>query len=186
MDFKKESIRKSLHLPGLFFLFLGKHHPLLSMGLLATLILLYLMSLGIRNRGGRGIPLVSDLTERLQRDEGNDWGPPLLALGILLAITFFDFQAAACAVFQICVADGAASLAGQRWGTRKLFYSPRKSYWGSFAFFTAAFFCQLFLVPLKVNLLLAAAGTLIESLSPDPWDNLLVPAGVALFAKYLL
>jgi dolichol kinase len=186
MDFKKELARKSLHLPGLFFLFLGKYYPLLSIGLLTSLILLYFVSLGIRSHGGRGIPFISDLTKRLQRNGGVDWGPPLLAVGILIVIAFFDFRAAACAVFQICVADGAASLAGKRWGTRKLFYSTQKSYWGTFAFFAAAVLCQLLFVPMKVSLALAAAGTLIESLSPTPWDNLLVPTGVALLAGYLL
>src|SRR5262249_26482817 len=100
MDFKKELARKSLHLPGLFFLFLGKYRPLFSVVLLAALIFLYLISLWIRSRGGRGIPLVSNLTERLQRNGGKDgkaglpptlpqtrgvcgvdWGPPLLATG---------------------------------------------------------------------------------------------------------
>src|SRR5262249_43554872 len=66
MDFKKELARKSLHLPGLFFLLLGRYAPLLSVALLAALILLYLASLWIRKRGGRGILLISDLTERLQ------------------------------------------------------------------------------------------------------------------------
>jgi hypothetical protein len=96
-------------------------------------------------------------------------------LGILLSLLFFDLRSAALGILQVCVADGAASVVGKKWGVEKIIYSPKKSYRGCFAFFVLAFLLQLPLVSWKVSLTLALIGTLLESLPFGAWDNLLIP-----------
>src|SRR5262245_30747075 len=182
----EEILRKSLHLPGLFFLFLAYYSRALSICLLAFLIALYFLSWSLQRWKGVGIPLISHLTERLKREVAIDLGPPLLALGILFALLFFDLRSAACGILQVCVADGAASVVGKKWGAEKIFYSPKKSYWGTLAFFVLAFLIQLPLIPWKSSLILSLAGTFLESLPFGAFDNLLIPVGVGLLAFRLL
>ncbi len=186
MNFKKEIIRKSLHLPGILFLFLGQKNLLLSLGLLSLLILLYYFSIFLKKRAGIGIPLVEQLTQELKRNEEIDLGPPCLGSGIIFAIAFFDFPIAACAVFQICIADSLAAIVGKGWGRKKIFYSSDKSYLGSLCFFIAAFLAQLPFVSAETSLILAIVGTLLESLPFGAIDNFLVPFGVTLFAQIFL
>ena len=94
---------------------------------------------------------------------------------------FFDLPSAACGILQVCVADGAASVVGKM-GNRKIFYSPKKSYWGAVAFFALAFLIQLPLISWKTSLILALAGTFLESLPFGAFDNLLIPVGVGFLA----
>ncbi len=187
MPFKKELFRKLLHLPGLFFLFLSKEHFLLSVFLLTLLIFLYFASWFLEHsKKAHGIFAVSHLTRFFKRSTSFDWGPPALALGILLSLLLFDYHVAALGILQVCIADGVASLAGKKWGRTKIFYSKNKSYLGSFCFFVAAFFIQLPFIPLPFSLLLALWGTFLESLPNKGFDNLMVPVGVGLVAQFLI
>ena len=178
----EEILRKTLHLPGLAFLALAYYSKTASISLLASLILLYFVSWSLMRWKGVGIPLISHLTERLKREGAIDLGPPLLALGILLTLLFFDLRSAACGILQVCVADGAAAVVGKKWGVEKIFYSPKKSYWGALAFFVFAFLIQLPMISWKHSVLLALVGTFLESLPFGAFDNLLIPVGVGLIA----
>ncbi|MFO1519324.1 MAG: SEC59/DGK1/VTE5 family protein [bacterium] len=179
MPSKKEIARKLFHLPGLLFLFAAQYHRWLSVSALLALTFFYGLSCFLENRNGKGLPGIAALTHRLKREGKWDFGPPLLAVGIALSLILFPYRAAACGILLVCIADGAASVAGKYWGRRKLFYSPQKSYWGSFAFLSAAFFVLIVFLPWKTALPLAFAGTLLESLPFGAWDNLIIPLGVA-------
>ena len=181
MNFKRETIRKLFHLSGIFFLFLAKDFKSLSLLLLVSLIFIYLFSIFLEKTTHHGFPGVAQLTHFLKRGEKVDLAPPFLALGIIVCLLFFKFEIATCAILQICVGDIAASLIGQQWGKKKIFYSSEKTYLGSFCFFIAAFLVQLPFVSLFDSILLAFVGTLLESLPLKSFENLIVPLGVALF-----
>lgn len=192
--YKKELARKSLHLPGLFFLYLGKDHRTVSISLLGILIVLYLLSFLIEKQKGQGLPFIATLTHLLKRNGGKarsldlglknlDLGPPCLALGILISLLFLPFYSAACVVWQICLADAVASLAGKGWGKTKIFYSPKKTYLGSLCFFLTAFLIQLPYVPPQTSLLLSLLGTALESLPFGDFDNLLIPFSLIVFYR---
>ncbi len=185
MDFKKEILRKSLHLPGLFFLFFSRENYLLSIFLLTFLIGIYFMAVLLEREGRAGLPMISFLIKRLKRDRGLDLGPPFLALGLIVTLLFFNFPAAACGFLQVCVSDGAAAVAGKYWGGAKIFYSPEKTYVGTIVFFLTAFAIQLFFLPFWPALLIALFGSLLESLPFGAFDNFLIPLGSALFYHYL-
>lgn len=185
MTFKREFIRKSFHLFGLVFLFFARDYKALSLFILFSLILIYFASLLLERAMGHGLPGISHLTHFLKRGEVIDFAPPFLATGILLTLFFFKFEIATCAILQICVGDVFACLVGKKWGKRKIFYSSHKTYLGSFVFFVTVFLIQLPFVPPTTSLLLAAVGTIIESLPLKAADNLTVPLGVALFFQWI-
>jgi len=183
--FKKELLRKLLHLPGLLFLYIASYSPQASAALLGFLIVLYLLSWLLARKKGRGLPFFDFFTRSFERNGSLDWGPVFLALGLGLSLLFFDLRFATFGFLQICLADGAAALAGSSLGKASIFYSPQKTYVGSLAFFITAFLAQLPFCSLGASLLLAAVGTLLESLPLRTWDNLIVPLGVTFFAQVL-
>lgn len=185
MNFKKEVLRKSLHVPGVLFLLSSYYYYWSTLLLLLLLIVLYFISLYLHETKGIGLPLMDELTQFLKREKKIDLGPPLLGLGIFLVLLFFKSNIAACAVLQVCVADTSACLVGKYFGKKKVFYSPKKTYVGSFVFFLTAFLVQLpFIDPLQ-SLALAIFGMLLESLPFGAWDNFLIPLAVAFLAHAL-
>jgi len=183
MNFKREVLRKSLHVPGVLFLLLSHYHYWTSLFLLLFLISAYFLSTYLHEKKGAGLPLMGDLTQFLKRGEKVDLGPPLLGLGIFIVLLLFKMNIAACAVLQVCLADASACLSGKYFGKKKVFYSPNKTYLGCGVFFLTSFLIQLpFVSPLH-SLLLAFFGMLLESLPFGAWDNLLIPLGVALLAQ---
>lgn len=186
MNFKKEVLRKSLHVPGVLFLLLALHFYWSSVLILSFLVVLYFISFYLREMKGKGLPLIDDITQFLKREEKIDLGPPLLGMGIIFSLLFFKFSIATCAILQVCIADTAACLCGKYFGKTKVFYSRKKTYLGCSVFWVTAFIVQLpFISPLEA-LVLATIGMLLESLPFGSWDNFLIPFGVALFASIFL
>src|SRR4030095_3635093 len=168
----------------LLFLLGAREYPRLCIALLFLLVAAYLISWGLAKRGGRGLPVFGFFTRAFERDGFLDLGPVFLALGIALCLLYFDPTVAAFGILQICVSDGAASLAGMALGKRRIAYSPKKTYAGSLAFFLSAFFAQLPFASPALSVVSAGVGTLLESLPLGAWDNLIVPVGVSLFAFF--
>ncbi len=185
MNFKKEIIRKSLHVPGVLFLILAHYSYWSSILVLSFLVVAYFISVYLQELQGSGLPVIGDITLLLKREEKLDLGPPLLGVGIILSLLFFKETIATCAILQVCVADAAACLSGKFFGKKKVFYSKKKSYVGCIIFFLSAFLIQLPWVPFTTSLLLAFVGMLLESLPFGSWDNLLIPLGISLFAHHL-
>lgn len=185
MNFKKEVLRKSLHLPGVLFILSATYFYWSSLLILSFLVLTYFLSYHLQKTRGKGLPVFGKLTQFLKRDEELDLGPPLLGIGILFSLLFFKSQIATCAILQVCVADTAACLSGKYFGKRNVFYSPQKTYLGCFIFFLTAFFIQLPWISPLHSFILAVFGMFLESLPFGAWDNFLIPVGISLLALML-
>jgi len=185
MNFKKEVLRKSLHLPGVLFIVSAHYHYWASLLILAFLVVTYFISYYLQKTRGKGLPVFGTFTQFLKRDEELDLGPPLLGLGILFSLLFFKSSIATCAILQVCVADTTACLSGKYFGKTKVFYSPKKSYLGCSIFFFTAFLLQLPFIGLFPAFILAFIGMFLESLPFGAWDNFLIPVGVSFAAVFL-
>lgn len=158
-----------------------------SAALLIFCLSIYL-AVEIMDRLGRRFPLLTALTERCKRS----FESGRLSRGAILLVTagiatpyLFGTQAAAIGLSQVFVADVTSTLAGIRWGQRKLPYSAKKSWVGSTVFFATAFVMSLFFVPWPQALALALIGAIVESLPIPEGDNLAVPLAVGLAARIL-
>lgn len=187
VPFKKEIFRKLIHSSGVLFLLPGEVYKTFSMILLGFFILIYFLSQYLEKKSGKGILILAALTHLLERKKDQiDPAPPLLALGILFSLAFFPFQVATCGILQICIGDSIACLMGKKFGKSRIFYSPEKTWLGSFFFFLATFLIQLpFISPIH-SLIIAFIGTFLESLPMKALDNFVVPIGVAIFYQRFL
>ena len=179
----RELRRKAVHAFGIVLL------PLSWVSPNAVVLCLFLLVVGYwvletRARLGHPTPGLTALIQscKLQhRLESLDPGPIYLAAVVGLAFLFLPLPAAQIGLIHIPLADAAASLAPHylpaRW---KLPHSARKSWTGSLTFFLVAWAGTLFFLSWPQALLIAALGTLLESLPPRDIDNLTVPLGVAL------
>lgn len=137
---------------------------------------------------GRRIPLLTTLTENSKRDNeqgGLSKGALFLVTSSMVLPYLLGPHAAAVGLAQIYTADVTSTWAGIAWGKRKLPYAPNKSWIGSLAYLVTAFAAALPFASPPYALLLAFAGTLIESLPIKEMDNLTVPFSVGLMAKFL-
>jgi dolichol kinase len=108
------------------------------------------------------------------------YGELLFPLGVaILAALHPEAWEFAYALLVLALADGAAALAGMRFGRRKLPVGG-KSIVGSLTFFAVAFGVGLFFAPLGPCVLVAFAATIAESLLTRGFDNVVLPvlAGV--------
>ena len=185
MNFKKEVLRKSLHLPGVLFILTAHYHYWASLLILSFLVVTYFISYYLQTSRGKGLPVFGTLTQFLKRDEELDLGPPLLGLGILFSLLFFKSSIATCAILQVCMADTMACLSGKYFDKAKVFYSPKKSYLGCGVFFITSFLIQIPFVGIIPSLILAFVGMLLESLPFGSWDNLIIPVGVSFLAYFM-
>lgn len=119
----------------------------------------------------------------------------LYLAALILITTFFPQRAVEAALLILAIADPVASIAGRRWGARKLFRD--KSFAGSGAFFLAAAMSTATLLLLTegsfdagriaaVAAALAAAGTITELLSSRIDDNFSIPVVCAGVGALLL
>lgn len=185
MNFKKEVLRKALHLPGVIFILTAYYHYWATLLVLSFLVVTYFISYYLQKSKGKGLPVFGSLTQFLKRDEELDLGPPLLGAGILFSLLFFKFSIAACAILQVCVADTTACLSGKYFNKAKVFYSPHKTYLGCAVFFITAVLIQLPFISFPQALILGLAGMLLESLPFAAWDNFLIPVGVCFLAQFI-
>lgn len=187
---RHELTRKAFHLSGVLLIPLSNIDPFLVPGLLLLLCIFYYVE-EILAQQGRDLGSLTVLIRRAKRQDRKDsidWGPFLLATGVGIPFLFFPPVAAKIALLHVCVADAAASLGGIAAPTRmnqRLPHSTRKSWVGSSAFFLVAFFCTVIYLSPGRSLIVAAVGTLLESLPFRDIDNLTVPIGVATFIGLL-
>ncbi len=172
--FKRELLRKSLHLPGLLFLYLSINYKTEVIVILSLLIAFDFFHELLYLKNHQGLSFFEPFTKLFRRGTRPDWGPTLLALGILIPISFFDFESAASGIVLICISDGVAAVLGKKLGKKKIFYSPQKTYIGSLGFFISSLILLLLIHPWPIALFLTAVATFIESLPLHQFDNLLV------------
>ena len=109
---------------------------------------------------------------------------------VLLTIIYWkDSPVGIIALMLMCGGDGLADIFGRKWGSKRIFYNRNKSYAGSLGMFLGGLILsilviwiytiagifsltiQYFLIPVTI---IAAAGTLVESLPLKDIDNITV------------
>jgi dolichol kinase len=156
-------------------------------GLLVAFLAFYL-SVELLERRGMRVPFLWRLTEQSKRpfEHGRlSKGALFLVLCGLVTPYLFGAQAAAVGLAQAFAGDVTSSLAGMKWGVRKLPWSPGKSWVGTSAFFFTALAVSLFFFPFPQAAALAAVGALAESIPWKEADNLTVPLAVGLAARLM-
>ena len=176
MNWKTEILRKLTHVSGLLFLPLLYWNPFAFASVMAAALSVYLLTEWSAAKGMR-IPLLSSFVAGCKRpSEGKiSRGAVLLAVSGIVLPFLFSAPAAILGLGQAYLADTLATLAGKRWGRRRLPWSPAKSWMGSAVFVVAATVLGLFFLPAPAAVLIALVGAGIESLPLKEMDNLTVP-----------
>lgn len=185
---KKELLRKSVHLLGVFTLPIFLWNRALFIPLLITLLIGYL---ALESFAARRIhvPFFSTLLEYCKRPHEQQSlakGPILMVIGAVSSATIFPPYATLLALLHLFIADTLACLAGMLWGKHRLPYSPQKSWVGTITFCVVGTLLSLPLVSPPVALLLGIIGATIESLPLVDYDNLLIPLGIGFAVSQLL
>ena len=126
--------------------------------------------------------LFAFLIRKTEVDKFN--GSTFLCLAFFVVVLLFPRTVAITAMFFLSLGDAAAELGGKNFGRLRIF---ERSLEGSIAFFTVAFGVAFALFgDLKIAVLGAIAGALVELFSFDVDDNLTVPIGSALALTLVL
>lgn len=178
----KEAFRKSIHLCSAFVPLVLHFNKALTIWLLGAAIVLYTVFEILRLKG-ISIPFVSAITEAAarKRDENKFvLGPVTLAVGILLAVIFFDEPAVTVGILALAFGDGLASLSGKLFGGVYIPFTGGKTVLGSLTCFTAILISTFFVLgSIEAALVIASAGMLIEVLPLKDLDNVLIPVALA-------
>jgi len=162
-----------------------------TLALLSLGILIFTLSEYYR-LSGRNIPLISTITKQAmrERDQGHFvFGPVTLALGAMLALSFYPEPAASAGIYALAFGDGFASLIGRLFGKIKIPFLQGKSLEGSLACFIAVFIALSTLIsgitPLQA-LVLALGASVLEALPTKDLDNLIIPMGTGFLTVIVL
>jgi dolichol kinase len=187
-EFKTEAVRKAIHFlialsPGMAVVNHG-----FTVGLLVAGVVFYTCVECFRLSGVR-IPLISEITKLASRsrDDGKFvLGPVTLGIGALAALLFYPAPASAIAIYALAFGDGFASLAGRLYGNIRPAFMMGKSIEGSAACFISIL-TSAFLVSQSVQtaLVAAIAGTVIEALPLEDYDNIALPVSVGLVVQFM-
>jgi len=134
----------------------------------------------------RGKPFFTHaIIDKMQRDEEKTTyakAPLFLAIGVLVAISFFDWKASLIGIYYAGFCDTIAALAGKKWGKTTLPLFSRKTIFGSLAFFVAALPVSFYFFSPSKAIILAVGGAFLESLPFKDWDNLILPIVITFIA----
>lgn len=179
--------RKSIHILSLLVPVAAYYATLPTQLVLLFFALFYGLS---EWRKAHGFPFFAHrFIEAMHRDEEKGaWAPaPLfLAVGCLVAITFFRWEAFFIGIYQAGFCDTVAAICGKRWGKTKIPFFERKTFVGSVAFFVAALPVALIFLPPAQAVVLSLAGAYLESLPFKDIDNLTVPVVITFLAHQFL
>lgn len=180
--------RKFIHytaslIPLIYYFFLGRKEAVIIMAVLTGLI-----TLGEVLR--MKVPFCRRLFMRIfgrwirsQEQNNNFTGATFVFWGGLMTIWFFPKEIATAALLFLTVGDSTACLVGMRFGRVKLVSS--RTLEGALAFIIAAVVFTLWIpgLTLKVKLIGAVAGSLVELVHRRVDDNLLIPlfSGVVMY-----
>jgi len=184
-EVRRELKRKSLHLPGLLAPFSFQYYPRLSTALLALVCALYYLAELRRISNKPPLPVIGYLSERLTRSPHMDLAPIFLAVGLGIASHFLPLKAAFAGALLACLCDTFAALIGMTFGKQRIFFL-KKTYLGTFAFFVSAIVALIPLLGMEGALITAAVTSVIEALSIEGVDNLLLPILGGVVARYYL
>ncbi len=173
-EVRRELKRKTLHLPGLMVPWFGHYWPRTTLISLAVLSLIYYLSELRRLSDRTPLPLFGYLSARLTRHQHLDLAPIFLALGLGIASYYLPFRAALAGALLVCVCDAFAAMVGMKFGSWRIF-GLKKTYLGTLAFFISAVLVLIPFLDWRWALVTAGTATLIEAISIEGIDNLLLP-----------
>src|SRR5262249_34622813 len=119
------------------------------------------------------------------RSEHLDLAPILLAVGLSIASHFLPLDAALAGALLACLCDAFAALIGMKFGKHKII-GLKKTYLGTLAFFISGILALVPLLGWKGALVTASVASVIEALSIEGVDNLLLPILGGLVARHFL
>lgn len=182
-----ELSRKTVHLCSLAVPLCAWYSLFAAQAVLLFFILFYSFS-EWRKTTGRAF-FAHHLISKMQRDnERNSYAkaPLFLAIGVLLAISFFSWKASLIGIYMAGFCDTLAALCGKKFGRTKLPFFSRKTYAGSLAFLVAALPVSFVFLPPSKAIIISVVGAFLESLPFKDWDNLTVSLVVAFLAEQFL
>lgn len=186
---RSELLRKSIHLLGLAVIPLLAWSKPAALVVLGAALLVYLL-LEKMGRWQVRVPVVSEVvvaSKRLHEMGRYSWAAIFLCVSTMAAILLFDWRSVSYALVQATLADTAAYFVGSTVGRHKLPFNPIKSWEGSTTFLLIALAGGFFFFgSWQVVLVLALAGTVLESIPVRDLDNLLLPFGIAWLATLLV
>ncbi|MCX5776974.1 MAG: SEC59/DGK1/VTE5 family protein [Candidatus Firestonebacteria bacterium] len=169
-NFKKELIRKSIHLFSVIFLVVYVlvanfvNHKIALLFLSFLLVILFELEYA-RVEVGAKIPLLRKLWEYRRDKEKNHMGAEIyFLLGAIISLAIYDLRIAAAGILMVTFGDMAAAVIGTRFGRTPLPYIKDKAWEG-------------FLAELAVNLLIGFIVLRQPVNGKMWWDGSLFPAG---------
>lgn len=180
---QKEIVRKSIHMTIAVIPALSVLNKDITLMLLISGTMFFLVSEFYRSRGIILLSFVSSISviASRDRDSGITLGPVTLALGTILALYIFNPVAASCGIYALAFGDGLSSVTGKLWGRVKIPFTKGKSFVGFFTCFTMILSTSYGVTSsLQKSLLAAVVGSLTELIPIKDIDNLLIPFVVAL------
>jgi len=182
--FKREFVRKLLHLPTFAFPLIALYSATTAIVILIILAIGYLAVVHAEKKGSLRLPGITTLISYCKRNGVYDLGPVYLACSIAVVIALAAPWQAFYAAYVIAISDSAASLIGMRFG-RRTALPLGKSFAGSLSFFLTCFLGSLlFFSPLHAAIA-ATVLTVVEFVSARGLDNLTLPLAAQLLLMFL-
>jgi len=190
-DIRMELSRQMVHLSGVVFIimaqFIGRELAIVYLSMIALFFFIYswyvrTQEKKLENLLGKMESKFRDLTLKLERKHVVNPFSGAMFFYIGCALTFFmipSLAVASAACAMLAVGDALSTLAGKKFGKRKI---GAKTLEGSFACFAGALAAGIFFVSPAIAVAGAVAATLAE-LVPRIDDNLVIPivAGLAMY-----
>ncbi len=185
-NFKKELVRKGLHLLIAIVPFLASINLIFTVVLLGFGTLFYVFAEKAR-REGFSIAIISDLTLIASRDRDKSrfvLGPVTLGIGTMLALLFYPLEAAAIAIYALAFGDSIASLSGKAFGRVKIPFCGNKTFTGSISCFVIVLLFTFYKTGnVTVSYLIAIIAAVLEAFPSNDMDNIFMPLGTGLAAS---
>jgi phytol kinase len=121
---------------------------------------------------------------------------------IVLTIMFWlDNPVGIIALMMLCGGDGLAEIIGRRWGKKKIFNNPNKTWIGSLGFFFGGWVFAAFVIAVFASVgvfqislagflfsitIITLVSTIIEAITPSELDNITVPLTAVVVGFLLL
>lgn len=186
---KKELFRKSIHLCAAFVPFAEKYFFWPVIIALFLVLVFYIFAEKSRLKG-KPIPVISAITAIAARKrDANKFvlGPVTLTAGVILCSLLWKQEAASAGIYALAFGDGLSSVIGRFFGKIKIPGTKGKSVAGSLTCFTAILISSFLVTKsIKVALILASFGMVIEAFPLKDYDNIIIPVFVGGLAQLLI
>ena len=188
LEIRTELVRKTIHIMIALVPPLASISTAFTISLLAAGILTYAIAENMRH-SGKDVFVISRLTNAASRvrDTGFVMGPVTLGIGAMLALMLYPAPAAAIAIYSLAFGDSAASLVGKLFGRIKIPFTDEKTVAGSVACFFIVYLVSFRITgSVSASLILGFSATMLEALSANDLDNIVLPVGTGFIASQIL